>query len=91
MTQVTARMVVIKDNGMARKDFSMGSTTVSQAGAMLTLPGDGVRQIQWRFADRFDLQMLVQSARGGGARYRWRGWLPPANAIRTSGLRRRAR
>jgi alkylation response protein AidB-like acyl-CoA dehydrogenase len=23
-----------------------------------------VRQIQWRFADRFDLQMLVQSARG---------------------------
>ena len=31
---------------------------------MLTLPGDLVRQIQWRFADRFDLQMLVQSARG---------------------------
>jgi alkylation response protein AidB-like acyl-CoA dehydrogenase len=31
---------------------------------MLTLPGDAVRQIQWRFADRFDLQMLVQSTRG---------------------------
>jgi alkylation response protein AidB-like acyl-CoA dehydrogenase len=31
---------------------------------MLTLPSDAVRQIQWRFADRFDLQMLVQSARG---------------------------
>ncbi len=30
---------------------------------MLTLPGDAVRQIQWRFADRFDIQMLVQSAR----------------------------
>jgi alkylation response protein AidB-like acyl-CoA dehydrogenase len=30
---------------------------------MLTLPGDAVRQIQWRYADRFDLQMLVQSAR----------------------------
>jgi alkylation response protein AidB-like acyl-CoA dehydrogenase len=30
---------------------------------MLTLPGDPVRQIQWRFADRYDLQMLVQSAR----------------------------
>jgi alkylation response protein AidB-like acyl-CoA dehydrogenase len=30
---------------------------------MLTLPGDAVRQIQWRFADRFDLQMVVQSAR----------------------------
>src|ERR1035441_6832030 len=24
------------------------------------LPGDDVRQILWRFADRFDLQMLVQ-------------------------------
>jgi alkylation response protein AidB-like acyl-CoA dehydrogenase len=30
---------------------------------MLTLPGDPLRQIQWRFADRYDLQMLVQSAR----------------------------
>jgi alkylation response protein AidB-like acyl-CoA dehydrogenase len=30
---------------------------------MLTLPGDAVRQIQWRFTGRFDLQMLVQSAR----------------------------
>lgn len=28
-----------------------------------TLPGDDVRQIMWRFADRFDLQMLVQSTR----------------------------
>src|SRR5215471_18237178 len=28
------------------------------------LPGDDVRQILWRFADRFDLQMLVQSVRG---------------------------
>jgi len=31
---------------------------------MRTLPGDAVRQIQWRFADRYELQMLVQSARG---------------------------
>ncbi len=30
---------------------------------MRTLPGDAVRQIQWRFADRFDLHMLVQSTR----------------------------
>ena len=29
-----------------------------------TLPGDDVRQIMWRFADRYDLQMLVQSTRG---------------------------
>ena len=28
-----------------------------------TLPGDDVRQILWRFSVRFDLQMLVQSAR----------------------------
>jgi hypothetical protein len=31
---------------------------------MLTLPGDSVRQIQWRSEDGFDLQMLVQSTRG---------------------------
>ncbi len=29
-----------------------------------TLPGDDVRQIMWRYADRYDLQMVVQSARG---------------------------
>lgn len=28
-----------------------------------TLPGDDVRQIMWRYSDRFDLQMVVQSAR----------------------------
>ena len=28
-----------------------------------TLPGDDVRQIMWHFADRYDLQMLVQSTR----------------------------
>src|SRR5512134_1877812 len=28
-----------------------------------TLPGDDVRQIMWRFADRYDLQMLVQATR----------------------------
>ena len=42
----------------------MGSVAVSDSKIMLTLPGDAVRQIQWRFADRFDLQMLVQSSRG---------------------------
>jgi alkylation response protein AidB-like acyl-CoA dehydrogenase len=41
----------------------MGSVAVSETKTMLTLPADAVRQIQWRFADRFDLQMLVQSAR----------------------------
>ncbi len=42
----------------------MGTAALSEIKNMLTLPTDGVRQIQWRFADRFDLQMLVQSARG---------------------------
>ncbi len=28
-----------------------------------TLPGDDVRQLLWRFSERYDLQMLVQSAR----------------------------
>jgi len=42
----------------------MGTVAVPETKTMLTLPGDSVRQIQWRFADRFDLQMLVQSARG---------------------------
>ncbi len=30
---------------------------------MNTLPGDDVRQVMWRFPERFDLQMVVQSAR----------------------------
>ncbi len=42
----------------------MSTTALSGTTNMLTLPTDAVRQIQWRFADRFDLQMLVQSARG---------------------------
>jgi alkylation response protein AidB-like acyl-CoA dehydrogenase len=32
--------------------------------ALTTLPSDDVRQIMWRFADRYELHMLVQSARG---------------------------
>ncbi len=31
--------------------------------ALQTLPGDDVRQLMWRFGDRYDLAMLVQSAR----------------------------
>jgi alkylation response protein AidB-like acyl-CoA dehydrogenase len=42
----------------------MDKQVTGSAGQTLrTLPGDDVRQIMWRFADRFDLQMLVQSAR----------------------------
>ena len=41
----------------------MATVAVFNEKEMLTLPGDAVRQILWRFADRFDLQMLVQSSR----------------------------
>src|SRR4051812_28051650 len=42
----------------------MSTTALPETRSMLTLPADATRQIQWRFAERFDLQMLVQSARG---------------------------
>ena len=42
----------------------MATATAAESKTMHTLPGDAVRQIQWRFADRYDLQMLVQGARG---------------------------
>ena len=42
----------------------MATAVPVETPTMTTLPGDAVRQIQWRFADRYDLQMLVQSARG---------------------------
>ena len=35
----------------------------SQTEYLRALPGDDVRQILWRFADRYDLHMLVQSVR----------------------------
>ena len=42
----------------------MATLPISETRTLLALPGDAVRQILWRFADRFDLQMLVASARG---------------------------
>src|ERR1700730_11741226 len=42
----------------------MSTAALPETLHMLTLPTDAIRQLQWRFADRFDLQMLVQSARG---------------------------
>jgi alkylation response protein AidB-like acyl-CoA dehydrogenase len=36
---------------------------ITEKETLRTLPGDEVRQILWRFTDRFDLQMLVQSTR----------------------------
>jgi hypothetical protein len=43
---------------------------------MLTLPGDALRQIQLRFDSRFDLQMLVQPARGTVPSSPWRAQYP---------------
>jgi alkylation response protein AidB-like acyl-CoA dehydrogenase len=39
------------------------AVTDTKAESLRALPGDDVRQILWRYADRFDLQMLVQSVR----------------------------
>lgn len=41
----------------------MAAASALQEATLPTLPGDAVRQIQWRFAHRFDLQMLVQAVR----------------------------
>lgn len=43
---------------MPEMSASKTSTT-----AIKTLPGDDVRQVMWRFADRYDLQMIIQSTR----------------------------
>ena len=41
----------------------MSTATTLKLETLRTLPTDAARHIQWRFADRYDLQMLVQSAR----------------------------
>ena len=41
----------------------MQATTPRPTEYLKTLPGDDIRQLLWRFADRYDLQMLVQSVR----------------------------
>jgi alkylation response protein AidB-like acyl-CoA dehydrogenase len=41
----------------------MTTSNAQTVETLRTLPGDDVRAIMWRFADRYDLQMLVQSAR----------------------------
>lgn len=39
------------------------STDETTGQTLKTLPGDDIRQIMWRFADRYDLHMMVQSTR----------------------------
>src|ERR1019366_6238790 len=46
-----------------RKGRIMETTLKRERETLRTLPGDDVRQILWRFADRYDLHMLVQSTR----------------------------
>ena len=41
----------------------MSTATTLKIETLRTLPTDAARHIQWRFADRYDLQMLVQSVR----------------------------
>ena len=41
----------------------MSTANAEKRALMSTLPGDDVRQIMWRFTDRYDLQMVIQSTR----------------------------
>lgn len=41
----------------------MATATPVLPATLRTLPSDAVRQLQWGFSERFDLQLLVQSAR----------------------------
>ena len=41
----------------------MATVSPVQSETLRTLPSDSARQLQWGFADRYDLQMLVQSTR----------------------------
>jgi alkylation response protein AidB-like acyl-CoA dehydrogenase len=69
----------------------MATTATPQRRLLKTLPGDDVRQILWRFSDRFELQMLTQSvravARGPVARLVANGarnaheWTPEKNQL----------
>lgn len=72
---VSAALLVVMRVTCARSSFSgqlwpptevcsMATSATTPGSTMLTLPLDSIRQILWRFADRYDLQMLVQSARG---------------------------
>ena len=73
------------------EEHPMSTAALTEPKTMLTLPGDAIRQIQWRFADRFDLQMLVQSARGvargtvahmvAGGERNSHEWTPAKNAM----------
>jgi alkylation response protein AidB-like acyl-CoA dehydrogenase len=64
----------------------MATASSVQREMLRTLPSDSARQTQWGFADRYDLQMLVQSARavargpvarlvasGGRTSHEWNG------------------
>jgi len=39
------------------------ATDLTSTPTLQTLPGDDLRQIMWRYADRYDVAMLIQSAR----------------------------
>jgi alkylation response protein AidB-like acyl-CoA dehydrogenase len=41
----------------------MATVSPVQPETLRTLPSDAVRQVQWGYADRYDLQLLLQSAR----------------------------
>ena len=48
----------------AERCFMETMAVEKTSSVLTTLPGDDVRQMMWRFADRYELHMLVQSVRG---------------------------
>ena len=48
-----------------KEEFELNDRTTAAGSreTLRTLPGDDVRQLMWRYADRYDIQMIVQSTR----------------------------
>jgi alkylation response protein AidB-like acyl-CoA dehydrogenase len=71
--------------------MTTATASADAAETLRTLPGDDVRQVMWRYGDRYDLQMLIQSvrsaARGPVARLVAQGarntheWTPEKNEL----------
>jgi alkylation response protein AidB-like acyl-CoA dehydrogenase len=55
--------VMIADKPLLQKETLMATASSVHPETVRALPSDAARQLQWGFGDRFDLQMLVQSAR----------------------------
>jgi alkylation response protein AidB-like acyl-CoA dehydrogenase len=55
--------VMIADKPLPQKETLMATASSVHPETVRALPSDAARQVQWGFGDRYELQMLVQSAR----------------------------